>query len=727
MLSFDNRSYVSGDKRLFLISGEIHYFRVPREQWQDRLQKFKDSGGNCVATYVPWLLHEPEEGRFTFDGQYDVEAFLNLCHELGLWALVRPGPYQYSELACDGLPGWLCENYPQLLAQDADGKNFRASSVSYAHPLFLEKTKTWYDQVIPRLASHQASRGGTVVAMQFDNELMGIHEWFSGWDYHPDTMGVGREEGRWPRFLQNKYGSISAAATAYGQAAKTWSQLKPARQTSGVFARRRSVKDYQECYFQQVADYAQQLVTWMRDLGADVPMVHNSAAPAMNSYFVETCQRLGPGFLLGSDHYYNLGMNWSQNNPTPQYAINCFVSLEQLRLMGAPPTVFELPGGSSANFPPLTAEDAGACYLANLALGMKGWNYYIFTGGPNPPGAGTTSDIYDYDAAVGPAGELRPLYRVQRHLAEFVNQHAWLAGAQRVADFQVGFDYELMRAGKYTGDATGLLLPPAAALALLRSGLLTSASCAGLSARLADLRSDDLLAGTALPLAVVSWDAMDQAIQQRLANFVQAGGKLLLIGILPTMDADFRPCTILRDLAGCTGQKLWKSAMPRLNAFDVQNVFVNGGLFEFQGVPSDAQIIAQEVRNDPHVIGYRRDLPTGGGASTGTAGGSAGTIVVLGLQWMHAMHEHEAMIRNALVSLGARQQVQSSNPNLWTALRSDGDQSMLFVMNLLSSPMEGEFHYRNPKTAQSIDTGWTSVPAMTVRVYHAGEWIDPLA
>ena len=49
MLSFDNRSYVSGGKRLFLISGEIHYFRVPREQWRDRLEKFKNSGGNATA------------------------------------------------------------------------------------------------------------------------------------------------------------------------------------------------------------------------------------------------------------------------------------------------------------------------------------------------------------------------------------------------------------------------------------------------------------------------------------------------------------------------------------------------------------------------------------------------------------------------------------------------------------------------------------------------------
>ena len=109
--------------------------------------------------------------------------------------------------------------------------------------------------------------------------------------------------------------------------------------------------------------------------------------------------------------------------------------------------------------------------------------------------------------------------------------------------------------------------------------------------------------------------------------------------------------------------------------------------------------IAQEVRNNPHMIGYRRNLPAGG------------QVIVLGFQRTHSMHEHEAMIRNALVSLGMRpQHVESSNPILWTSLRSDGERSMLFVINLLSSPMEGQFCYRHAKTGQFIDTGPTRVP-----------------
>ncbi len=169
----------------------------------------------------------------------------------------------------------------------------------------------------------------------------------------------------------------------------------------------------------------------------------------MNAYFVEMAEKLGSGFLLGSDHYYNLDQSWNQNNPTPQYALNVFYSNEMLRLMGYPATVFEFPAGSASDWPPITPIDIKACVLTNLALGMKGCNYYILTGGPNPPGAGLTTDIYDYGAAIGAAGEVRPLYSVIQEVGEFLQQHSWLAEAERVHDFRISLDFDHARANQY--------------------------------------------------------------------------------------------------------------------------------------------------------------------------------------------------------------------------------------------------------------------------------------
>ena len=95
-LGWDETSLLIDGKREFLISGEFHYFRVPKEAWRTRLRQLKAIGGNCVATYIPWGIHEPEEGKYLFGDcpQRDLDAFLKVVQEEGLKAMVRPGPYQ---------------------------------------------------------------------------------------------------------------------------------------------------------------------------------------------------------------------------------------------------------------------------------------------------------------------------------------------------------------------------------------------------------------------------------------------------------------------------------------------------------------------------------------------------------------------------------------------------------------------------------------------------------
>ena len=96
--------YLNGE-RFKLISGSIHYFRVPPDYWRDRLVKLKNMGCNTVETYIPWNGHEPHKGKFCFTGLYDVEAFVRLAQSLGLWVMLRPSPYicahgSFSRMAC---------------------------------------------------------------------------------------------------------------------------------------------------------------------------------------------------------------------------------------------------------------------------------------------------------------------------------------------------------------------------------------------------------------------------------------------------------------------------------------------------------------------------------------------------------------------------------------------------------------------------------------------------
>jgi beta-galactosidase len=258
-ITFDACSYRLGGEPVYLNAGEFHYFRVPRSDWARRMALFREAGGNCLATYVPWLLHEPEEGRFSFGrGEHDqLEAFLETAAAAGLHVIARPGPYQYSELVCSGLPRWLCGKYPQVLACDPHGKPYTAFSVSYLHPLLLEKARAWYDAVCPILARHTVERGGPIAFLQVDNELAGIHVWFGGPDYHREAMGFGRPDGRFPRFLRRRYRDLARLNHAYSLNAESFEEVPPAAlHGANTPAELRRRRDYLEFYLETVAEYA---------------------------------------------------------------------------------------------------------------------------------------------------------------------------------------------------------------------------------------------------------------------------------------------------------------------------------------------------------------------------------------------------------------------------------------------------------------------------------------
>jgi beta-galactosidase len=695
-LTFDSLSFLSGGKRVFLISGEMHYFRVPRDGWRDRLAKLKAAGGNCVATYVPWLLHEPEEGRFDFSTpQYDFNAFLDLCADMGLWAVVRPGPYQYSELLNGGLPTWLLERYPEVKARRLDGAPFESCpfSVSYLHPTFLTKTRRWFEQIVPRLAAHQVSRGGAVAAVQIDNELMGIHEWFGSWDYHPDAMGVGKETGRWSAFLRQRYGTLADLNRAWGTAAQTWTEATPIEQPqTGSGLRRveaRRMKDYNDFYFQAAAEYVQTLGGWMRELGIDVPLMHNSGGPGMNAYYEEIVRRMGPDFLFGSDHYYNLGLDWGDGtHPTPKYASKVFYSLEMLRHFGKPPTVLELPGGSAMDYPPILSSDIECAYLTNLAYGMKGFNIYVFAGGANPPGAADPSvgmTEYDYGAGISPSGELRVLYFTQQKVAGLIQSHPWLPAARRVSDCRLGLVREYARSYHYGMAGNELAVSNTAAWTLMRKGLLMTAFCASLSPEMTDLNAEDWVNDTRTPLLLACGDALERSIQKRLIQFLNNGGKLLLAPEIPALDEFFNPCPLLAEYLGATVEPAQAGKPARATR------------------PASAlPVIENACTGQP--IGWEIALPSGG------------TVLLLERTWTIGHRWDEDMLRQAAARLGWKAAVTCDNPNVWTSLLSDGRHSLLFLLNLFSGELTASVTYRDPASGAVRETGPQTLPGVSVKV-----------
>lgn len=147
--------YLNGEP-FRVIAGAIHYFRVPAEYWRDRLIKLKACGFNTVETYVAWNLHEPEEGVFDYSDMLDIEKFLAIAEELGLYAIVRPGPYICSEWDFGGLPWWLLKD-DELQLRCMDKK-------------YLAAVDRFFDDFIPVVAKHQITKGGNVILVQVENE-----------------------------------------------------------------------------------------------------------------------------------------------------------------------------------------------------------------------------------------------------------------------------------------------------------------------------------------------------------------------------------------------------------------------------------------------------------------------------------------------------------------------------------------------------------------------------
>jgi beta-galactosidase len=152
----EGRNFVFDDKPAVIISGSLHYPRIPRPYWRDRMKKARAMGLNTISTYVFWNAHEKREGEFDFSGNLDVAEFCRVAQQEGLWVIVRPGPYVCSEWDFGGLPVWLLKD-PTMEVRTSD-------------PKFLKATERYLKEVGRQLADLQVNRGGPIIMIQVENE-----------------------------------------------------------------------------------------------------------------------------------------------------------------------------------------------------------------------------------------------------------------------------------------------------------------------------------------------------------------------------------------------------------------------------------------------------------------------------------------------------------------------------------------------------------------------------
>ena len=151
-----NGTFLLNGEPFIVKAAELHYPRIPRPYWDQRIKLCKALGMNTVCLYVFWNAHEPEKDKFDFTGQNDLAEFCRLCQANDMYVILRPGPYVCAEWEMGGLPWWLLKKKDIRLRED--------------DPYFLERVAIFEKEVAKQVSDLTIGNGGPILMIQVENE-----------------------------------------------------------------------------------------------------------------------------------------------------------------------------------------------------------------------------------------------------------------------------------------------------------------------------------------------------------------------------------------------------------------------------------------------------------------------------------------------------------------------------------------------------------------------------
>ncbi len=559
------------EQPVLLQAGEFHYFRTPADQWAHRLDLLQAAGFDAVASYIPWLWHQPSPGAPDFDGRThplrDLAGFLDLAHALGLYVIARPGPYIMAETINEGIPPWVFERYPQAAFINQNGQT--QNLASYLHPDFLRCAADWYEAVFGVLAPRQITRGGPIVLVQLDNE-MGMMQWVRNiFDLNPDTLA------RFLAYLKQTYGD--ALRDHYPFDVPLESLREQLALPHAPFVSR-LVADYRRFYRRYLRDYAAFLLDTARALGLDVPPVFNihgfgnggKTFPIGLSQLAEVMAL--DGVISATDVY---PLTIGESNLHHILLVNAMTAA--LQNPQQPLFSIEFQAGGNQDFGNGQTSLYDLHTRLSLACGMRAFNHYLFCDGENDPLLSPVKR-HDWGHPVRKDGTLRRHYHRYPQLSRVLAAYGdALTRARPATVTTIGFrldDFMTEVNLPATQAVTGILTHQ-------RDVILFDFIARGLALTHRPFAALDLcraaLDVTRHPLL---WAMLDQtceaAVQRKLVDYVEAGGKVVIVGRLPREDENGRPCTLLRDaLAVVTANSDPPFTSRLITAFDYDDVPVS--------------------------------------------------------------------------------------------------------------------------------------------------------
>ena len=534
-------------------SGTLHYWRLERARWPFILDQVQALGFGMVETYIPWAIHETAPGVYdwgTVDDRKDIEAFMRLCEERGLWLIVRPGPLINAELTDFGFPEWVLLD-PEVQAKTASGSiHFDAAwglhpprpfpVPSYASEKFYELTSGWFDAVCPIIVRHLAP-GGCIVAVQSDNETCYLfHDQPYATDYSDASLRLYRA------FLRKKYPSIEALSEVYGEQFASFDQIGPPRdcgvEGAGDLPLHLDWLAYKE---HQIRYSIARIARMLRERGiTGVPLFHDIAWQMVTPLDVSRMEADPDIDWVGMNLYCN-----KEDYETVARRIRFLAGATRL------PFVPEFGCGLwSHHKKTFMPEEHEFVTLSAYMNGVKAVNFYMLVERERWQGSPITRH-----------GDYRPDYaRFYREFGAFLKRYPlWEFERERCALLM--FEYDLTRHTRMlstlnVGHADLLGLPKEAFEIEVDFGLRADVrreasfdradswlrrtadtlTTAGITYDMADTHIDQVRLDRYSVVYLQSVDFMDPGDQTNLLNYVEDGGRLVIGPEMPRLDPYMR-------------------------------------------------------------------------------------------------------------------------------------------------------------------------------------------
>ncbi|WP_132210482.1 beta-galactosidase [Kribbella steppae] len=693
------RILVDGVPRI-LMAGEVHYFRLHREDVADRLDKLAAAGCDVVASYMPWIVHETASGDVDLTGatsEYrDLTGFLDLAAERDLLVVARPGPFVMAELKNEGVPFRIYRDHPDAVPLGWDGKPASSATLDYLEPGYLAEAERWYAAIMPVLAERLATVGGPVAAVQLDNEV-GMLSWVTNTPELTDRTLA--DLAGWAERTWGRKGSIDRYG-ADPDDTERWAEWWRAGGTdAGTEVQQLALHhDLGAHHRDRYARYLLRLRDVAVQHGVDgVPFLvnlHGTYAGRGRTFPIGISQLSKayagvPQMTSGSDHYMR---DLTVENLPDLYVMNAFMAA--VHDADQPITSLEFEAGTGdygedmswLTSPETTELKTRLC----VAQGNRLINYYLFAGGHNPPldepvGDGNdriafTGERHGFAAPVDPEGRLSETYpgTVSAVRAVRGSEHLLAGMDEEYDDVVLGYvpDHYLT---EYHHPDSAVRRSQVGELERYRGMgprdiLARALLLGGYSFGAVDLSSAELdPAGPAVALATPP--VLGHSIQERLAAFVRAGGRLLLHGRMPVVDDDGSPCTVLADSLGLRTARTVEGTPDqfpsvRATAWAGEQPEVRVGMLEH--LIGEGETLAVDIA-DGSPVAVEVTVPGGGRA------------VVLGCDYPC----HLGFWRSLLERIGVRRRIiaEGNTPGLVTTSTADGTgQRLVHLINVAPVP-----------------------------------------